>query len=143
MKGEQVKREGAPTDERRRLPLRPVLRLALAAGGVWALWPLLWLALNAGPLSRQEPGAASLFAAAPRVYFTGSEAKVGGPPDVPWGRYLLRRDEQLNTPLARFGWVHTDQFGAAHIYTQGEQRMEAVCRKFSRYFSVCVVAPPS
>lgn len=118
-----------------------LLGAVLLALLVWS-GPLLWLALNFSSLSRQEPGAASLFAAAPRVHLTGRVVKVSGPPDVPWGRYLLRGDGPLHPVLARFGWVHTDQFGAAHVYTQGQRRLDANCRKFSRFFSVCVVAPP-
>lgn len=122
---------------------RPLLiGAALLALLVWS-WPLLWLALNFSSLSAQESGAASLFAAAPRVHLTGQAVKVAGPPDVPWGRYLLREDRQLHDVVARFGWVHTDQFGAASLYVQGARRMEAVCRQFSRSFSVCVVAPPN
>ena len=68
---------------------------------VYALWPLLWLGLNASALSRQEPKAGELFAAAPAVYFTGKPKhfQTGSA----GGRYLLKDAKQIQPLLLNQG----------------------------------------
>lgn len=107
---------------------------------VYALWPLLWLGLNASALQRQEPNAAELFSAAPAVYFTGKpkhfqQGGVGG-------RYLLKGGfgSEIKSLLTNQGWRFADQMGAGYFFEKDGRRAIATCHMFSRHFSVCNVS---
>ncbi|MDO4246034.1 MAG: hypothetical protein Q4C89_08435 [Deinococcus sp.] len=123
----------SPTDAFRRF-WPALLGFAL----VYALWPLLWLGLNSAALNRQEPNAAELFSAAPAVYFTGKPKhfQTGSA----GGRYLLRDAEQIRPLLLNQGWQFTEQMGAGYFFEKDGRRAVAICKMFSRYFSVCNVS---
>lgn len=114
----------------------------LGALTVWVLWPLIWMLLTSPTLKRQERDAAALFAAAPRVYFTGRLVKVSGPPDAVPGRYLMRSAKSLDDHLMAQGWTFKDQMGAGRFYRRPGQRLDSTCRLFTGYFNVCTVSPP-
>lgn len=115
---------------------------ASGLGAVWLLWPLIWLGLSFPHLSQQEPDTAPLYAAAPRVYLTGTGVKVGGPAGAVQGRYLTRSQERLDEHLAAQAWRLADQTGAARFYRRPGHRLSATCRLYTRQLGVCNVSAP-
>ena len=122
------------------MKLRQLWPLPVLAA-LWALWPLLWLLISAPSLSRQEPHAAQLFAAAPKVYFTGQAAHFSTSGGGFGGHSLLRRQQDLQPLAAAQGWTFTYQMGAGFFFVREGRRAVATCEGFSRGFSACKVSP--
>ncbi|UTA50374.1 hypothetical protein MSS93_11650 [Deinococcus radiodurans] len=99
-------------------------------------WPLLALwTSDRALLTRQEPDAAKLYAAAPRALLTPQ--KVSGPAAGLDGRYLSRVG-RMDGWLRKQGFVLSLQMGSGRGYNNGaDLSADTTCRRFSAGFEVC------
>lgn len=102
-------------------------------GAVLFVWPLLWLWASYPSLLAQEPDdGLSLLQAAPRALVQPLVTVEGAKPI-----YLTRQQANFEQWLTQQGWQLQERSGALATYQKGTEKMQAGCRRFSRYFWVC------